>query len=157
MSEGDSDDVASVSTGSDQNESVLDDFGDHKTYDLVDTTSNITRLSKKRDILKLRSESTLEKLSDVLSTEGESRHGGRTRIIGYVNNVTDYLSKAEELNDQISSLVGDDKQEEVLMWYEKLLERVSEARLRAEIYFDEHKKTIPSPPSSLDRSRAADL
>ncbi len=66
----------------------------------------------------------------------------------------DYLSQAEKLNDQILILVHEDKQEEVLMWYEAQLEKVNEAKLRADIYFDEQKKTNPSPPDCVAGSHA---
>jgi hypothetical protein len=32
------------------------------------------------------------------------------------------------------------------MWYEEQLEKVNKANLRAEIYFDEQRKTNPLPP-----------
>ena len=133
--------------GADSDQSSVDV---NKTYGLVDSTSEITRLSKRRDILKRRITTTLGKLYSIFETEGQSvKHGVKTRIMGYVSSALDYLCQAEKLNDQILILVHEDKQEEVLMWYEEQLEKVNEAKLRAEIYFDEQKRTSPSPPGSV--------
>ncbi len=65
--------------GIDSDQSSVDGSVQDKTYGLVDSGSKITRLSKKRDILKRRIATTLEKLYGILETEGQSvRHGVKT-------------------------------------------------------------------------------
>ena len=66
-----------------------------------------------------------------------SQSGGKTLIKGYVNNLLDYLKEAANLNDRLLALVQESEQEGVLNWYKEQLERVEDAKLRAESHLEQ--------------------
>ena len=91
-----------------------------------------TSIRSKRSVIKRRITTTLRKLNVLLS-----QSGGKTLIKGYVNNLLDYLKEAANLNDRLLALVQESEQESVLNWYKEQLERVEDAKLRAESHLEQ--------------------
>ena len=111
----------------------------HKTQTV---STKVMSLKKKRGAVKRRITNTLKKLDSTIE-----QYGPKAIIRGYVNNLQEYLTEAKDLNDELVSVIPENKHETALNWYEEQLERI-QAKLEANAHLDERAEESSSGLSS---------
>ena len=115
----------------------------HKTQTV---STKVMSLKNKRGAVKRRITNTLKKLDSTIE-----QYGRKAIIRGYVNNLQEYLIEAKDLNDELVSVIPENKHETALNWYEEQLERI-QAKLEANAHLDERAEESSSGLSSVKLS-----